>query len=83
MTTEDDHPRQPEPGTDSTVQDWFGQSVDRDAELADELAEARDPDEAEEEFAERAQGAETQAARHGESIDPELGEENYRSDDDR
>jgi hypothetical protein len=35
-----DAARQPEPGTDSRVEDWCGQSVDRDAELADRI----DPD---------------------------------------
>jgi hypothetical protein len=29
----------PAPGEDSTVDDWFGQNVARDQELADELVE--------------------------------------------
>ena len=78
--TSDDTPAQPEPGTDSKVEDWFGQSVDRDAELADELSDALPPEEAEREFAARATGEDEQEARHGDSIDPEQGESAYRSD---
>jgi hypothetical protein len=37
----------PEPGKDSTVTDWHGQEVDRDAEAADEAIERADGDEAE------------------------------------
>jgi hypothetical protein len=32
-------PATPDPGTDSTVADSFGQSVERDKELAEELSE--------------------------------------------
>jgi hypothetical protein len=35
----------PEPGTDSRVEDWHGQPVDRDARLADELSEELPADE--------------------------------------
>ena len=73
-----EEPARPEPGTDSTVDDWFGQSVNEDAELADELSEALPLDEAERVFEERAEGEERQRARHGERIDPEQGESAYR-----
>ncbi|NES98516.1 MAG: hypothetical protein F6K32_25735 [Desertifilum sp. SIO1I2] len=55
--------REPE---NSTVDDWFGQSVERDAELADELLEASggDEDAAAERFDELAKGADEQAERH-------------------
>lgn len=71
-------PKQPEPGTDSRVEDWHGQSVQRDAELADELVAERGEEAAEEEFERRAEGKATQAARHGRQIDPEQGESAYR-----
>ena len=77
MTKE--QPATPEPGTDSTVDDWFGQSVDRDAELADELSEELPPDEAEQAFERRAAGEDEQEARHGDRIDPEQGESSYRA----
>lgn len=69
---------QPEPGTDSRVEDWHGQSVDRDAELADQIAaeQGEGPD-AEREFARRASGREEQDARRGESIDPDQGRSAY------
>ena len=46
--------------------EWFGQSVDRDAELADQLVsqEGGDRKAAEDEFRRRAEGAERQAERH-------------------
>jgi hypothetical protein len=74
----DDTPNMPEPGTDSRVEDWLGQSADRDAELADRLSEALPADEAEAAFERESSGADEQAARHGESIDPEQGESAYR-----
>ena len=83
MTSNDEtpaDPQQPEPGTDSRVVDWHGQSVDRDAELADELVDELGEEKAEEVFDEQATGKETQAARHGDTIDPEQGEAAYRSD---
>ena len=79
--TSDDTPVQPEPGTDSKVEDWFGQSVDRDAELADELSAELPPAEAERQFEEQATGEDEQEARHGDRIDPEQGESAYRDDD--
>ena len=74
-----DTPATPEPGTDSRVEDWHGQSVERDAQLADELSEELPPDEAEKAFEERATGSAEQAARHGEHIDPEQGESAYKT----
>ena len=46
--------------------EWFGQSVDRDAALADELVQEQggDLDEAEQQFENQAHGAERQAERH-------------------
>ena len=64
-----DTPATPEPGTDSRVEDWHGQSVDRDARLADELSEELPPAEAERAFEEQATGRAEQAARHGDEID--------------
>lgn len=55
----------------STVDDWFGQSVERDSALADELIEETgDPGTAERRFDQRATGEDEQARRHGPSIDP-------------
>jgi hypothetical protein len=46
--------REPE---NSTVDDWFGQNVARDAEVADKVAaEESDPERAEERFEEEATG---------------------------
>ena len=73
-----DTPATPEPGTDSRVEDWHGQSVDRDARLADELSEERPPAEAERAFEEQATGRAEQAARHGDEIDPRQGESAYK-----
>jgi hypothetical protein len=75
-------------GTDSRVEDWFGQSVERDAELADELTQKQglDEDEAKRRFEEQATGESEQAARHGDRIDPDQGRSAYtdaRSDRDR
>ena len=80
MPENDEAPKTPEPGTDSKVEDWFGQSVQADAELADELSDEMDPVQAEEAFDRAASGREVQDARHGERIDPEQGESAYRSD---
>lgn len=71
-------PSTPEPGTDSTVGDWFGQSVDQDAELAEKLSEELPADEAEQAFDEQAEGRETQQRRHGSEIDPDQGISEYR-----
>lgn len=76
-----DEPSTPEPGTDSRVDDWFGQSVDRDAELADELSEELPPDEARRRFDEQSSGREEQEARHGDEIDPDQGQSAYRDSD--
>ena len=55
-----------EPTEDSTVDDWFGQNVARDQELADELTaeEGGDLDAAEDRFDEEAKGQETYEAGH-------------------
>lgn len=69
----------PEPGTDSRVTDWQGQSVARDAELAERIAESTsDEGEAERRFEEQSTGREEQEARRGETVDPEGGEPAYR-----
>ncbi len=70
-----------ERGEDSKVEDWFGQSVDRDAEVADELVEEVGEERAEELFEQRAGGREEQQARHGEHIDPDQGRPAYRDED--
>jgi len=57
-------PTEPEDGTvvepeNSTVDDWFGQNVARDQEVADEVAaETDDPQEAEQRFEQEADGEE-------------------------
>jgi hypothetical protein len=71
-------PATPEPGKDSTVTDWFGQSVERDKELAEELSEQLPPDEAERAFEQQATGEAEQRARRGPRVDPEQGEADYR-----
>ncbi len=55
-----------EPKEDSTVDDWFGQNVARDQELADELVaeEGGDLEAAEDRFDEEAEGEETYDAGH-------------------
>ena len=55
-----------EPSEDSTVDDWFGQNVARDQELADELVaeEDGDLDAAEARFEEEAEGEDTYKAGH-------------------
>ena len=68
-------------GTDSRVEDWFGQSVERDAELADELSKELPADEAQRKFDEQATGKAEQDARHGDQIDPDQGRSAYASDD--
>ena len=74
----DDTTNQPGPGQDSKVDDWFGQSVARDAELADTLTAELGEDEAEEVFEEIATGEDEQEARHGDRIDPDQGQSAYR-----
>jgi hypothetical protein len=74
----DDTTNQPGPGQDSKVDDWFGQSVARDAELAETLTDELGEDEAEEVFEQIATGEDEQEARHGESIDPDQGQSAYR-----
>jgi hypothetical protein len=65
-------------GQDSRTTDWFGQNVDRDTELADELVEEHGAKEAERRFEQLAEGREREAGRRGEQIDPEQGEDAYR-----
>lgn len=57
--------REPE---NSTTEEWFGQSVERDTELAEELVEQAggDVEAAAERFEEEATGEEEQHRRHGE-----------------
>jgi hypothetical protein len=79
MPTSDDA-KQPEPGTDSRVEDWFGQSADRDAELADRLSDELGEDAAETAFDEQASGKVEQDARRGDTIDPDQGRSAYQDD---
>jgi hypothetical protein len=60
----------PAPGEDSRVEDWFGQSVERDRQVAERV-------DSEAEFEEQATGREEQQARHGEHIDPDQGRSAY------
>jgi hypothetical protein len=80
MSSPDRPDTTPEPGTDSRVEDWFGQSVDRDAELADELVEDMGEEQAEREFEEQATGREEQDARRGDTIDPDQGRSAYHDE---
>lgn len=80
MSNTDKTPSTPPPGQDSTVGDWFGQSVDQDAELAEKLSEELDDDEAEKAFEEQSEGRETQERRHGAEIDPDQGVSQYREE---
>lgn len=56
----------PPPGEDSTVDDWFGQNVARDQELADELVDQEGGDlaAAEKRFEDEAKGEDTFKAGH-------------------
>ena len=63
----------PEKGQDSSVDDWYGQSVQRDSELADELSADLDPEDAEATFDEQSEGKKEQDRRHGSEIDPDQG----------
>lgn len=81
MPTSDDA-RQPEPGTDSRVEDWFGQSVEKDTELADEIAEKQgEGAEAEAAFDAAARGRKEQQRRHGDHIDADQGRSAYQQDE--
>jgi hypothetical protein len=68
-------------GQDSRTTDWFGQNVERDAELAEELVEEHGTEEAERRFEQEAEGRKREEARRGEHVDPEQGEDAYRGDD--
>lgn len=72
---------QPGDGQDSRVEDWFGQSVDRDREVAEDIVddESEIDEEAEAEFVARAGGEREQAERHGAEIDPDQGRSAYRN----
>jgi hypothetical protein len=72
---------QPEPGTDSRVEDWVEQSVERDAALADRLTDNMDDAEAEAVFDQQASARAEHAARQGENIDPDQGRFAYRGSD--
>ncbi|MDQ6698071.1 MAG: hypothetical protein M3Z46_11515 [Actinomycetota bacterium] len=63
MAERDDEVREPD---NSTVDDWFGQNVARDQDVADEaMDEARgDEKKAEQLYQERAEGAETYEKGH-------------------
>jgi hypothetical protein len=75
----DEHPQ--DTAHDSRVEDWFGQSVRRDEELAEQLLGAgMDEQQAERAFAERATGKAEQDRRHGDTIDPDQGRSAYRNE---
>jgi len=73
---------QPKEGRDSRVEDWFGQSVERDREVAEDIVddESEIDQEAEAEFDARASGEREQDERHGEEIDPDQGRSAYRDE---
>jgi hypothetical protein len=61
-------PRQEPPN--STVEDWYGQSVERDRELAERLVQESDSlDEAEDRFEDEARGREEQESRRGDRLE--------------
>ena len=68
-------------GTDTPVAEWFGQNVDSDAELADDLVAEHGEEKAEDLFDDESKGADVEDARRGDTIDPELGEAAYRDGD--
>lgn len=70
-------PSDSQDGTDTPVKEWFGQSVDSDAELADELVEEYGEAEAEKRFADASKGEDVEKSRRGDSIDPDLGTSSY------
>lgn len=63
MSTGDEEVHEPD---NSTVDDWFGQNVARDQDVADEVMEETggDADEAEQLYEQRAQGEETYQEGH-------------------
>ena len=65
-------------GEDSRVEDWFGQSVERDTEVAERLTDEVGAERAEVLFEEQATGRDEQEARHGEHIDPDQGQSAYK-----
>ena len=73
-------PATPEPRKDSKVADWFGQSVERDKELAEQLSEQLPPGEAERVFEQKATGEAEQQARRGPRSDPGQGQFADRDD---
>jgi hypothetical protein len=73
-------PQQAAEGEDSTVHEWFGQSVARDAELADTLVDEVGAEKAEEIFDDVATGEREQQERRGDQLDPDQGEQEYRDD---
>ena len=77
-TSESSSSTVPAPGTDSRVEDWYGQSVQRDTELAEELVDDLGEERAEEAFEAAATGRAEQEARHGDSIDPDQGRSAYQ-----
>jgi hypothetical protein len=72
---------QPGPRTDIRVEDWFGESVERDAEPVDRLTDDLDDGVTEAAFDERATGRAEQAARHGDRFDPDQGRSACRTSD--
>jgi hypothetical protein len=78
--TASDDAKQPEPGTDSRVEDWFGQSVERDADLADRLSSELGEADAERQFEAQSRGRDEQDARRGDYIDPDQGRSAYQED---
>lgn len=67
-------------GTDTPTTEWLGQSVDSDTELAERLSEDHDEAEAEKLFDQQSTGADVEASRRGDHIDPDLGEAAYRDE---
>jgi hypothetical protein len=63
----------PEPTEDSTVDDWFGQNVARDQDLADDLVEEEsgDLERAADRYEEEAEGQERYEAGHPRPDDPD------------
>lgn len=81
MDNDSPAPNDSQDGTDTPTTEWFGQSVDSDTELAENLVDEHGEQKAEHMFNELAKGEEVEQSRRGDSIDPELGEDAYQKSD--
>ena len=78
MSTDSSDTADSQDGTDTPTTEWFGQNVDSDTELAEQLVDECGEGKAEEIFDQTAKGEDVENARRGDSIDPDLGEAAYK-----